>query len=238
MDNFQIETAQNVTIHQNVAHLGTRIGSYLIDGFIISIYTISIILFFDWLEIDIFQQWSFSLILGLPIFFYSLIFEILWDGQTPGKRYNKIRVVKLDGSKPTLGSYLLRWILRIFDISMTSGSVAMLSILLNGKGQRLGDLAAGTTVISEKKRISIDDTITADIPLNYTPTFPQVTTLTDTDIQTIKSLYNKSKRSRNSKIILKLHIKIIDLLDIKTDLQPTDFIDIIIKDYNYYTQNM
>ena len=238
MDNFQIETAQNVTIHQNVAHLGTRIGSYLIDGFIISIYTISIILFFDWLEIDIFQQWSFSLILGLPIFFYSLIFEILWDGQTPGKRYNKIRVVKLDGSKPTLDSYLLRWILRIFDISMTSGSVAMLSILLNGKGQRLGDLAAGTTVISEKKRISIDDTITADIPLNYTPTFPQVTTLTDTDIQTIKSLYNKSKRSRNSKIILKLHIKIIDLLDIKTDLQPTDFIDIIIKDYNYYTQNM
>ncbi len=238
MDNFQIETAQNVTIHQNVAHLGTRIGSYLIDGFIISIYTISIILFFGWLDIDIFQQWSFSLILGLPIFFYSLIFEILWDGQTPGKRYNKIRVVKLDGSKPTLGSYLLRWILRIFDISMTSGSVAMLSILLNGKGQRLGDLAAGTTVISEKKRISIDDTITADIPLNYTPTFPQVTTLTDTDIQTIKSLYNKSKRSRNSKIILKLHVKIIDLLDIKTELQPADFIDIIIKDYNYYTQNM
>lgn len=238
MDNFQIETAQNVTIHQNVAHLGTRIGSYLIDGFIISIYTISIILFFGWLEIDIFQQWSFSLILGLPIFFYSLIFEILWDGQTPGKRYNKIRVVKLDGSKPTLGSYLLRWILRIFDISMTSGSVAMLSILLNGKGQRLGDLAAGTTVISEKKRISIDDTITADIPINYIPTFPQVTTLTDTDIQTIKNIYTKSKRTDNHKVILKLHIKIIDLLDIKTDIQPFDFIDIIIKDYNYYTQDM
>ena len=77
MDNFQIETAQNVTIHQNVAHLGTRIGSYLIDGFIISIYTILIILFFGWLEIDIFQQWSFSLILGLPVFFYNLIFWIL-----------------------------------------------------------------------------------------------------------------------------------------------------------------
>ena len=238
MDTFQIETAQNVTIHQNVAHLSTRIGSYLIDALLIFTYSFLTSLLLSWLDIEIFTQWSYYLILGLPVFFYSLIFEILWNGQTPGKRYNQIRVVKLDGSKPTLGSYLLRWILRIFDISMTSGSVAMLTILLNGKGQRLGDLAAATTVISEKKRIVLNDTLTAEIPLDYKPTFPQVTTLSDTDIQTIKNLYIKAKRTKNHQVILKLHVKIINLLDIKTDIQPTDFIDIIIKDYNYYTQNM
>jgi len=238
MDTFQIETAQNVTIHQNVAHLSTRIGSYLIDALLIFTYSFLTSLLLSWLDIEIFTQWSYYLILGLPVFFYSLIFEILWNGQTPGKRYNQIRVVKLDGSKPTLGSYLLRWILRIFDISMTSGSVAMLTILLNGKGQRLGDLAAATTVISEKKRIVLNDTLTAETPLDYKPTFPQVTTLSDTDIQTIKNLYIKAKRTKNHQVILKLHVKIIDFLDVKTDIQPIDFIDIIIKDYNYYTQNM
>lgn len=238
MDNFQIETAQNISIHQNVAHLSTRIGSYLIDFLLIVAYAITITMIMNALSFNIGQQWAISMLFGLPIFFYSLIFEVLMNGQTPGKRYNKIRVVKLDGSKPTFGSYLLRWMLRIIDISLASGSVALLTILLNGKGQRLGDLAAGTTVVSEKKIISIEDTIIAELPLDYKPTFPQVTTLTDADIQTIKNLYTKAKRSGNHKIVLKLFVKVTELLDIKTDIKPIDFIDIIIKDYNYYTQQM
>lgn len=238
MDNFQIETAQNVSIHQNVAHLSTRIGSYLLDLLLIVAYVITIIMIMNALSFDIGQQWAISMLFGLPIFFYSLFFEVLWNGQTPGKRYNKIRVVKIDGSKPTFGSYLLRWILKLIDIDLASGSVALLTILLNGKGQRLGDLAAGTTVISEKKRISIEDTIVAELPLDYKPTFPQVTTLTDTDIQTIKNLYTKAKKTGNHKVILKLHVKVTELLDLKTDMQPIDFIDVVIKDYNYYTQQM
>jgi len=238
MDKFQIETAQNVTIHQNVAHISTRIGSYLLDFLFIAAYAIAIIMAMNALDLDLGGQWAIGMLFGLPIFFYSLFFEVLWNGQTPGKRINKIRVVKLDGSKPTFGSYLLRWMLRVIDISLASGSVALLTILLNGKGQRLGDLAAGTTVVSEKKRITLEDTIIADIPLDYKPTFPQVTTLNDTDIQTIKNLYTKAKRTGNHKVILKLHVKVTDLLDIKTDMKPIDFIDVIIKDYNYYTQQM
>jgi len=238
MDKFQIETAQNVTIHQNVAHISTRIGSYLLDFLFIVAYAIAIIMAMNALDLDLGGQWAIGILLGLPIFFYSLFFEILWNGQTPGKRINKIRVVKLDGSKPTFGSYLLRWMLRVIDISLASGSVALLTILLNGKGQRLGDLAAGTTVVSEKKRITIEDTIIADIPIDYKPTFPQVTTLSDADIQTIKNLYTNAKKTRNHKVILKLHLKVSELLDLKTDMQPSDFIDVIIKDYNYYTQQM
>ncbi len=238
MDNFQIETAQNVSIQQNVAHLSTRIGSYLIDLLFIVAYTIIIILLLVALDVDPFKNWVVGLILTLPTFLYPLIFEILWDGQTPGKRINKIRVVKIDGSKPSLGSYLLRWVLRTIDISIASGSVAILTILLNGKGQRLGDLAAGTTVISEKKRISIANTLAVDIPLDYQPTYPQVTTLSDVDMQTIKNLYRNAKKTGNHKVILKLHAKLIDLLDTKTDLKPIDFVATVIKDYNYYTQNM
>ena len=238
MDNFQIETAQNVTINQNVAHLSTRIGSFLIDMLFIIGYYVVILLIMNSLNLNSGNQWALMMLISLPVFFYNLLFEVLMNGQSPGKRINKIRVVKLDGSKPTFGSYLLRWMLRLIDITLASGSVALLTILLNGKGQRLGDLAAGTTVVSEKKRITLEDTISADISEDYKPTFPQVTTLSDADIQTIKSMYTKAKKTGNHKIVLKLHEKVTELLELKTDMKPIDFIDVVIKDYNYYTQQM
>ncbi len=237
MDNFQIETAQNISINQNVAHLTTRIGSYLLDRLIIVGYIIIIVIIMNLTNLDNgFDAWVAYLLFGLPIFFYTLIFEMLMNGQTPGKHFNKIRVVKLDGSKPTFSSYLLRWMLNFIDFSLSSGSVAIVSILLTGKGQRLGDLAAGTTVVSEKKRVSITQTVAVDLPENYVPRFPQVTVLTDADIQTIKSVYYKAKRKRNHKVLMKLHAKIINLTQIKTDLNAMDFIEIVLKDYSYYTQ--
>ncbi|SFS29979.1 RDD family protein [Lutibacter maritimus] len=238
MDNFHIETAQNVTIQQNVANLSTRIGSFLIDMFIVGGYYLIIYLILDSLNLISGELYLIYGLLSLPVFFYSLLFETLMNGQSPGKYVNKIRVTKLDGSKPTFSNFLIRWMLRIIDISMASGSIALLTILLNGKGQRLGDIAAGTTVISEKKFISINDTVAVDIPEEYQPTFPQVTVLTDKDIQTIKELYLKAKRKGNHNIIVKIHQKIVDLTGIQTDLKPIDFVDIVIKDYNYFTQQM
>jgi uncharacterized RDD family membrane protein YckC len=239
MDNFQIETAQNVKIKQNVANVSTRIAAFLIDGFIIAGYYL--IIYYILNSLNLTSGGNLYLVYGLlslPVFFYSLLFETLMNGQSPGKYLNKIRVTKLDGSKPTFSNFLIRWMLRSIDITMASGSIALLTILLNGKGQRLGDLAAGTTVISEKKHITINDTIITDIPEEYVPTFPQVTLLSDKDIQTIKDLYLKAKRKRNHLILIKIHQKIVDLTGIQTQMKPIDFIDVVIKDYNYFTQQM
>lgn len=239
MDNFHIETAQNITIKQNVASLYNRIGAFLIDILIIGGYYAIIFLILKALSYspDV-SKVVFWVLLSLPIFFYSLIFETLMNGQTPGKYISKIRVTMLDGSKPRFSSYLIRWMLRLIDISLASGSVALLTILLNGKGQRLGDLAAGTTVISELTRVSINDTLIVDLPEEYKPTFPQVTLLNDKDIQTIKELYTKAKNNGNQKTILKLHIKIIAITGINTKMQPVNFVDLVIKDYNFFTQQM
>ncbi|RPD94492.1 RDD family protein [Aureibaculum marinum] len=237
MDNFQIETAQNVSINQNVANVSSRIGSFLLDMLIIVAYAIIMMWILNAIGLVAnMESWFIYTIMGLPIFFYSLFFEVLMNGQTPGKFVNNIRVVKIDGSKPTFGSYLLRWMLRLIDIDLATGSIALLTILLNGKGQRLGDIAASTTVISEKKHVAIEDTLIADLPEDYTPTFPQVTMLSDRDIQSIKELYKSAIKKRNHSVINKLHQKIIDITDIKTDLKPIDFVDKVIKDYNYYTQ--
>ncbi|MCK0161996.1 RDD family protein [Allomuricauda sp. F6463D] len=238
MEQFQIETAQNITINQNTSHLGERMVAYIIDGFVIFCYTILMIVFLISLDIDLEDQWAFYLILSLPAFFYYLLLETLMDGKTIGKSAMNLRVVKLDGSKPNFGNYFVRWALRIIDVGLTSGGAAVLTILIRGKGQRIGDIAAGTTVISEKKRVSLKDTLLRELSEEYKPIFPQVTLFKDQEMQTIKELYDTAKLNGNHKIIVSLDKRIKEVLDVQTTLQPIEFVDVIIKDYNYYTQKM
>ena len=236
MDNFQIETAQNITITQNVAGVGERILAYLVDGLIMLIYLISIGLLMSGMRLSGGEEWVFILVIGLPVFLYFLVWESLWNGQTPGKAALKLRVVKIDGSKPAFPNYVVRWLLRMIDITISSGSVAVVTILLNGKGQRLGDLAASTTVISEKPRTDLHQTLLVDIPEDYRPTYPQVTVLSDKDIQDIKNLYEDSLRNGHYRVIRSLSDKVSQLLEVIPEQRPVDFIRTVIKDYNYYTQ--
>lgn len=236
MDNFQIETAQNIGIHQNVAGIGDRILAFLIDMAIILAYTIMTAFAIAGLGLEGGSLWVYYLIIGLPVFLYYLLWETFNKGQSPGKAALKLRVVRLDGSRPRFSQYIIRWLLRIIDISLTSGGVAVVSILLTGKGQRLGDLAAGTTVISEKKLVSISQTLQVDIPEDYVPSYPQVTVLKDGDVQKIKRLYNSARRNGNHNVILSLSQKISELIEVQPREKPVDFVNVILKDYNYFTQ--
>jgi len=239
MDNFQIETAQNVSIYQNVAGIGERILAFLIDGLILIAYWIIAIFLYASLDVDTNDDWeiiSFIMILGLPVFLYHLLFETFWDGRSLGKSAMKLRVVKLDGSKPGFGSYFVRWIMRIVDISLMSGAIAAVTILLNEKGQRLGDMAAGTTVINEKKKARLSDTLLVEIAEDYIPVYPQVTVFTDKDMQRIKTVYTDAKRQANHNVIVKLAAKMQEMMGIKPEEKPIEFVDRVISDYNYYTQ--
>ena len=238
MNEFQIETAQNVNIVQNVAGIGDRILAYLIDSLIMVAYVIIIILIMSIGDIDDDLSFIIVMTIGLPIFLYHLLWEMFWNGRSPGKAVMKLRVVKLDGSRPAFSNYLIRWLLRIIDISLTSGALALVTVLLNGKGQRLGDLAATTTVISEKIRVDFRQTILVDIPSDYQPKYPQVTVFTDLEIQTIKNLFIQAKINGNHNVILKLSARISKVMEVTFEETPILFIDKVIKDYNYYTQNI
>jgi len=236
MDNFQIETAQNIGIQQKVAGIGDRVLAFLIDTLILIVYAIISSISLDSLDVGKGQMYMVYVVIGLPIFLYYLLWETFYNGQTPGKFIMKIRVVQLDGSSPRFSQYVIRWLLRLIDISIGSGSIAVVTILLTGKGQRIGDLAAKTTVINEKKNITISDTLMTDIPVDYKPKYPQVTILKDKDIQNIKVMYRKAKYNGNHNVILSLSKKISELLEITPEERPFEFVEIIIKDYNYFTQ--
>ena len=238
MNEFQIETAQNVGINQNVAHIGDRMLGYLIDSLIILFYTISMFLFLAALDLDLGDMWAIYLLVSLPAFLYYVLFETFWNGRTIGKFAMRTRVVKLDGSKPSFANYFVRWILRIIDVVITSGGCAVLTILIKGNGQRLGDIAAGTTVISEKSVVSIEDTIITDIPTDYKPVYSQVTILNDNDIQTVKNLYDEAIREGNHNIILNISARLQKVMQVEPKETPISFVSTVIKDYNYYTQNM
>ncbi|MBS9463733.1 RDD family protein [Flagellimonas sp. 389] len=238
MNQFQIETAQNISISQNTSNLGERMLAYLIDSLVIVIYTILIFILLISLDIDIADKWAYYLVLSLPAFLYYLLFETFSDGKTIGKGLMSLRVVKLDGSKPSFSNYFVRWALRIIDVSLTSGGGAVLTILIRGNGQRMGDIAAGTTVISEKKKISLRDTLLRELPEDYQPQFPQVTIFKDPEMRTIKELYDKSKLNGDHNIIISLEKRIKEVTGINTQLKPIDFVGIIIKDYIHYTQNL
>ncbi len=239
MDNFQIETAQNVSIYQNVAGIGERLLAFLIDLLVIIAYWVVAIFLIASFDIDTRDDWeiiSFMMILGLPVFLYHLLFETFWNGRSLGKSAMQLRVVKLDGSKPGFGSFFVRWIMRIVDISLMSGSIAVVTILLNEKGQRLGDMAAGTTIISEKKKARLSDTLLVEIEDDYIPVYPQVTVFTDKDMQRIKTVYKDARREANHNVIVKLATKMQEMMSIKPEEKPIDFVDRVISDYNYYTQ--
>jgi len=239
MENFQIETAQNVSIYQNVAGIGERIVAAIIDILIfIAYYFFSLYLVsaFGLDSNEGYEIMVYFALIGLPVFLYHLLFETFWDGRSPGKAAMKLRVVKLDGSKAGFGSYFVRWLMRIIDISLSSGGLAVVVILMNDRGQRLGDMAAGTTVISEKKNAKLSDTLLVDIPADYIPTYPQVTVLNDKDMQTIKTLFSDAVRNGNHNIIIKLSEKIAGLMNVEPQEKPFDFVYRVIADYNFYTQ--
>jgi uncharacterized RDD family membrane protein YckC len=236
MDNFQIETAQNVSIYQNVAGIGDRILAYIIDILIMFSYLLLSVFLLGAFGVEDDDVWVFMLVLGLPTFLYHLFFETFWDGKTPGKSAMKLRVVKLDGSKPGFGSYFVRWLMRIVDISLTTGGVAIVSILISDKGQRLGDMAAGTTLISEKKRVNLSQSLLVNIPDNYVPTYPQVTVFNDQDVQTIKTLFTDAKRNSNHNVIVKLAERLKEKMGVDPVETNIEFVDRVITDYNYYTQ--
>lgn len=245
MSQIAINTSQNVNINFNVASIGDRVIAFILDLFIKIAYGIVVLYtFFSILDLGYvlsgMDQWSVVavyIILMFPIVVYPVVLESLMEGQTPGKKVMKIRVVKIDGYQASFGDYLIRWVFRIIDTSF-AGVVGLVCMIVSKNNQRLGDIASGTAVISLKNSINISHTILEHIREDYVPTFPQVIALSDNDIRIIKDNYLKALRVDDRQIISKLSDKIKSIL--KLDIDPTkmterQFIGVIIKDYNYYT---
>ncbi|AZA47321.1 RDD family protein [Chryseobacterium carnipullorum] len=245
MSQIAINTSQNVNINFNIASVGERMLAFIIDLLIKVAYVLIVFyLFFNIFDLGYLltglDQWSIMavyIVLTFPVYIYPVVLESLMEGQTPGKKLMKIRVVKIDGYQASFGDYLIRWMFRLIDTS-AAGVVGIISMIVSKNNQRLGDIASGTAVISLKNNINISHTILENINNDYVPSFPQVIALSDNDMRIIKDNYTKALKVDDRQIISKLSDKIKSIL--KLDIDPKkmterQFINVVIKDYNYYT---
>lgn len=237
MNSLTIETAQHIQITQRSASLGDRILAYLIDIFLIGIYIIlASMTVFGLMDLELEGSYALLTFLSLPFFLYHFLFELLMKGQSPGKFAMDIRVVKLDGSKASLADYLIRWLLRPIDLTISSGGIAVLTILLGGKGQRLGDLAAGTAVISLKQRGVKGSELLTKVVENHEPKFPQVINLNDAQIRNMKEIRLEALTTQDFKLIQSLADKTAAILQVNYETKALEFINQVILDYEYFAQ--
>lgn len=247
MTQLSINTTQNVNINFEAASVGERILAFFVDTLIKVAYVIVVYyVFFYYFGINRLMEkmdpWtarSVVTIFFFPVIFYSLLLESFFEGQTIGKRLLKMKVVKIDGYQASFGDYLMRWVLRIIDVNFSFGIVGLVAIVTSKKSQRLGDITAGTSVISLKNNININHTILEEIDQSYVPTYPLVIKLSDNDARIIKETFNAARRNNDYQVVYKLRTKVEQVTGIKNQSgNDEDFIKTVLKDYNFYTQNM
>jgi uncharacterized RDD family membrane protein YckC len=232
MTNSGIITGQYVRIQPTAASVGDRIFAQLIDWCVLLAYTALLTWFV--IELDI-KGWVVAVLYLFPLLFYTLVCEVLNQGQTLGKMALKIRVVKMDGSMPTLGSYLMRWILWLIDGPATS-FVGLVVMVLNRNNQRLGDMAAGTVVIKKQKykkiQISLDEY--DYLSKNYTPRYPQASDLSLEQIEIITRTISTQHKDFTLKVA-QLAKKVQQKLNIeKKEANDLAFLQRVVRDYQYY----
>jgi hypothetical protein len=188
--------------------------------------------------VNLHSTWANISIVIIPYLSYHLLFEIFMDGQTPGKRQMKIKVVRLDGTPATIGNFVMRWMIGIMEIHISEGTLAMVCIAMNGKGQRLGDIAAGTTVvkIAAKQEITFQDIFTTADD-DHIAQFPAVINLSDYDIELIKQSLEVLERTSNVEPAYAITEKIKEKLNLQPDVPSIDFLRILLKDYSRLTSS-
>lgn len=236
MEIITVHTTQNIDIDYETGGLGERILAYLID---IAIF-IALAIIGGVLSAKVFTQQiaeGYFIIIGVALLFYDLICESFFNGQSVGKYVMKIRVISLDGNRPRFSQYLLRWLFRIIDFSLTSWLAGVLTIALSDKGQRIGDIVAGTAVIRTVPRTKRDKVAFNNFDDSYIPVFTQVSQLTDNDISLIHEVIDNYLKTGNNMVVYNMadRIRKYLMISLPPEMNSMQFLQTILKDYNHVT---
>ncbi len=204
--------------------------------------------------------WAIQLISMVPVFVYHILMEITTNGQSPGKRLMNIRVVNINGGRASISQFVIRWLLRVSDLWLSiilylllyvmSGQANyeaimifllgagflitdVIMILASKKAQRVGDILANTILIKTTGSHSLDSTVFREVEAEYVPVFLQVMRISDKDLNMVKSILDNSRKTGNYTMARSAADKIKNYLQVESDMEPEDFLDRLLKDYNY-----
>jgi uncharacterized RDD family membrane protein YckC len=157
-DKLTIDTPEQIPLEFPLAGIGSRFLAVALDSLIQFFGWLVLVLLFTWFEPDLARiwpkatTWAFAIvvIIGFLIFSgYFAVFETVWNGQTPGKRAVRIRVIKDSGRPISVYEAIIRNVIRIIDEIPGFYGLGIISIFVSSRNKRLGDFAAGTVVVHE-----------------------------------------------------------------------------------------
>lgn len=243
MAKISVTTAQNIDIEYEIAGLGERIVARIIDlGIFLLIFLLGFVVFgaiFNLGNSDIATIVAYC-IYGALFVFYDLLCEIYMNGQSIGKRTMQIKVISLDGNRPSIGQFLMRWLFRAVDflipgVSLTGGAVALMSVVFTQKQQRIGDIVAGTTLIRTEPRMQMKHVAFMPADDQYIPVFTQAINFTEKDVALIQDVINTYHATNNAYIVQNMAIKIKQHLGITQppEMDELQLLKTLIKDYSH-----
>lgn len=162
-DTLIIETPERVPLHFALASIGNRFLACAIDHLLQIVAIILMVIAFTLLanysifgdEIINAPKWVKAvliIVIFLIVSGYFAFFEWAWNGQTPGKRWLKLRVIREDGRPVTFWEAAVRNLLRTFDMMPAPFySIGLISVFISTSDQRIGDMIAGTVVVRERE---------------------------------------------------------------------------------------
>ena len=250
-----LQTPESVELEFTLAGIGNRALALLLDYTALSLTLL--VFWIVWIVVSLqpinaldnvnnIGTWLIAIALLLNFLIYTgyfVLFEVIWQGQTPGKRYAKIRVIRDDGRRIGIQQAALRALLRPIDDILFIGAFL---IMFNSKEKRLGDMVGGTIVIQEEYTVGA-----ANFPISpqaeqlakQLPALADLSLLLPDDFATIREyLRRREGMIHNAKFDLSQKIanqikNIINLKDWPEDVTPDEFLEAVYIVYQQQSTN-
>lgn len=255
---LSIDTVFNIELQFQTAPFHIRMAAWLLDSLVLYIYYLimSLALDFSFENGQANEYGLMHMLVAIPFLIYHLVSEIMTHGRSLGKIIMGIMVISTNGQKPSISQLLLRWMLRPIDFGFTTSAVfifngdlfigalfllgsvsAVLFYAMSKHNQRLGDLLAGTTMVSKKLPYQLSDTIFQELDIQgYKVSFPQVMRLSDKDINLLDNLVKQHQQAGMNTYVTKVAEKLKKVLKIETDMPDDFFLEALLRDYNYLSR--
>ncbi len=165
VDKLTIETPEQTPLEFPLAGIGSRFLAVALDTLIqlgaIAVIVLAILLFalalsFRWQQAGVWTTAIGVLALFVTYYGYFAIFEAVWNGQTPGKRFTRLRVIQESGRPISVYQSIARNLIRFVDQLPGIYAIGILTAMLNRQSKRLGDFVAGTVVVHEKPLAEVE----------------------------------------------------------------------------------
>jgi uncharacterized RDD family membrane protein YckC len=165
-EHYRIDTPENIDFRYNIAGIGSRFLAAIIDTLLLALLLIGLSIVMGailgaasdvgsgTLESILLVIWvllSFIIFWGFYIFF-----ELIWNGQSPGKRSVRLRVVREGGRPITFATSAIRNLVRVIDFLPGFYGMGVLVMFIDPRARRLGDLTGGTMVVKEQHAVSLE----------------------------------------------------------------------------------